>query len=254
MSDLEHDIGPERDTYPPGYVAKLVHELRTPLTALRGSLGLLASVVDDATPEVRNFATIAERNAAKLAGMLDDLAELERLRSRSLVAAAEHVDLADLTDAAVTSVQRDAAQRGVSIEPDLEAGNITADPEILRSLLTRVLEYAIRMSSPGSVMRVRTRHDDDSASVEISDGGRPVAPEKAEEVFDPFSLVARRGQDGSARPGLGLAIARAQADLLGATLTFASGTDGGRFTLVATSRGPGTGDLGPVVDVPAADS
>lgn len=212
-------------------MAKLVHELRTPLTALRGSLGLLASVVDDATPEVRNFATIAERNAAKLAGMLDDLAELERLRSGSLAATRELVDLADLTDSALASVQGDAAQRGVSTEPDLESGVLTADPAILRSLLTRVLEYAIRMSSKGSVVRVRTRHDDVSASVEISDGGRPVAPEKVEEVFDPFSLVARRGQDGSVRPGLGLAIARAQAALLGATLTFAWTGDAGQFRL-----------------------
>ncbi|MEW5984957.1 MAG: HAMP domain-containing sensor histidine kinase [Acidobacteriota bacterium] len=243
----EDDSGPEHDTYPPAYVAKLVHELRTPLTALRGSLGLLASVVDEASPEVKNFAAIAERNASRLAGMLDDLAELERFRSGGIAAGHESADIQDVVDAAVFGAQALAEQAGVSVDASVDAGVIATDGALFKNLLSRILSYAIRMSGPSTPVRVRARREDGLTVLEVSDSGKRTDIADGHEVFDPFSLAARRGQDPSARPGLGLAIARAIAELIGATLTFTMTEGGGVFRIGIPgeprigSRDPGLG-------------
>jgi signal transduction histidine kinase len=230
MSNLG-DSGPASDIYPPGYVGKLVHELRTPLTALRGSLGLLASVIDDASSEVKSFASIAERNAARLASMLDDLAELERIRGGSVAVRIEAVDLADLVEAVVAADEELARQAGITVQVNLEIAEAATDPAVLKGILGRLLRYALRMSSPGSLVRVRATRDGGATRFEVTDHGKPVDASSREEMFDPFSVVARRGQDASARPGLGLPIARALAGLLSATLTFTSTPDGGVFGL-----------------------
>jgi GAF domain-containing protein len=56
--------------------ATLRHELRTPLTSIRGALGLLASgAMGELTADARQLLTVAERNAVRLAGVINGMLE-----------------------------------------------------------------------------------------------------------------------------------------------------------------------------------
>ncbi len=64
-------------------VSVVGHELRTPLTSIRGSLGLLeAGVAGELPPEAREMVAIARENTERLARLVDDTLDLERLRGR----------------------------------------------------------------------------------------------------------------------------------------------------------------------------
>jgi PAS domain S-box-containing protein len=61
------------------FVMTVSHELRTPMTSMRGSLGLLASgVMGELNDEAARAVSVAERNSVRLAGVIDDILELEK--------------------------------------------------------------------------------------------------------------------------------------------------------------------------------
>ena len=54
----------------------LRHELRTPLTSIRGALGLLASgAMGELTPDAQQLVAVAERNAVRLAAVINEMLE-----------------------------------------------------------------------------------------------------------------------------------------------------------------------------------
>ena len=231
------------------FVPMLVHELRTPLTALRGSLGLLAGAVEDAGPEVQNFASIADRNANKLAAMLDEAAEHSRLNDPATTLSRERTDIVDTVQRAIEQVQALIDERGIVVDVKTTPADASADPALLRVGVVRLLSYALRVSPQKSTVYVRvdTVNATGAASgrprakrasttsttivISVSDGGKVIPAESAARMFDPFSTVARRSVEPAGRTGLGLAIAQKIAQLHAGSLVFTSTEHGGLFTL-----------------------
>jgi signal transduction histidine kinase len=238
--DSEADAGEQH------FVPMLVHELRTPLTALLGSLGLLAGAVDEATPEVRSFAAIANRNADRLASTLDDVAEYYRLNDPATRPNLERTDLGDTGQRAVEQVQALIDERGILLDIHTTSVEARVDPSLVRIAVVRLLSYAVRTSPRKATVRVRVevvdaerrepgaeKHDPSGATVvvSVSDAGRVVSAERAARIFDPFSAVAGRGSEPAVLKGLGLAIAMRIARLHGGSLAFTSTEQGGLFEL-----------------------
>jgi signal transduction histidine kinase len=229
------------------FVATLVHELRTPLTALRGSLGLLTDAVEGADSDVRNFASIADRNAERLAAQLDEVAVYCRVVDSATRPSLETTDITDAVQRAVDQVQPLVDDRGSIVEVEAVGGSIDAvvDSAMIRLAVARLVSYAVRVSPKKSTIRVRVEAADgggvDGAGVlgrggvviSVSDAGQPVAPGDAARIFEPFSALARRGADSAMRTGLSLAIAARIAVLHGGALAFSSSdaAGGGLFTL-----------------------
>jgi signal transduction histidine kinase len=219
------------------FLSMLVHELRTPLTAVRGSLGLLAGQIEGASPEVRSFAAIADRNAEKLASMLTDLAEYVRLADPAAPLNRERVDVVDSVRRAIDQVQALADERGIVLDVRASEADATIDPALIRMAVAGLLSYALRVSPKHATLLVRVETVDGGGAIGdrsgagvvvwVADGGSVVAAESAARMFEPFSAVARRGVG----PGLGLAIAQRIATLHGGVLDFCSTNQGGLFSL-----------------------
>ena len=67
------------------FVSTVSHELRTPLTSVSGSLGLvLGGAAGELPASARNLLQIADRNAARLVRLINDLLDIEKLASGGL--------------------------------------------------------------------------------------------------------------------------------------------------------------------------
>jgi signal transduction histidine kinase len=239
MTDPE--TGEARGTHADGRQALLpliIHELRTPLTALRGALGLLAAAGEDAPPEVKSLAELADRNASKLAAIIDDLAEYERLAGGRAELRIEECDVPSLVERACSDVRALAQAAGVALDVgsasgELRAATLRTDAALVRDAVRRIVAYAVRVSPAGTTVRVTVSAADDRWRISVSDHGKAIAGGiDGGWIFEPFSPLARRAGNPAVRPGLDLAIARRIAELVGATLLFAPAPDGGVFTMV----------------------
>ncbi|MEI6669501.1 MAG: HAMP domain-containing sensor histidine kinase [Acidobacteriota bacterium] len=255
------------------FVAMVVHQLRTPLTALRGSLGLLVDSVEEAAPDVRTFAAIADRNAARLARQLDDLADLCRLRDPAMTLDDERCDVADAVSRAVDLVLLRAVPPRAAVTVETSPAEATIDVALVRLAMIHLLSYAIGVSPATATVRVRVspvagagrgsrravlagrsgsiasrsasanRSDGERPGVShprvvitVLDGGPAVPANKARRMCEPFGETARRGGTDMAVPGLGLAIAARVATLHEGSLVFTSTDQGGLFSLTLPVR------------------
>lgn len=192
------------------FVATVSHELRTPLTSIRGALTLLASgALGELPDEARDVVRIAERNTSRLATLINDILDLERLESGHMELRLETVPVGELVARASESVAALAAGAGVAIEAEPCACRVVGDPDRLVQVLVNLLGNAVKFSPAGASVLVRCRTADGQAEVRVVDRGRGIPAEAQSRLFERFQQVEAsdaREQGGS---GLGLAICRA---------------------------------------------
>ena len=183
------------------FVADASHELRTPLTALRGNAGYVAR--HGADPDA--LADL-ERDAARLARLLDDL--LAIAREDAGARPAEPVDLAALARDVAAGHARTAAD---APGPAAVAG----DAEALRRALENLVVNAERYGPPDAPIALRVRADDGRVRAWVEDAGPGLTADEARQAFERFWRGAASADvEGS---GLGLALVLATAERHGGT-------------------------------------
>jgi signal transduction histidine kinase len=191
------------------FVANASHELRTPLSVIRTELEVTLSDPDADAAELRRMgqvvASAAER-AQRLVASLLTLARLQAVESGDLEVH-EPVNLASLIPDVVDAVATEAAEKGVSIEKEIEPAVTVGDPRLLERLVGNLVENAIRHNVPNGWLRVTTGQTAERVWLHVANGGSLIASSDVEALFEPF----RRGgrvRTATRGAGLGLAIVR----------------------------------------------
>jgi signal transduction histidine kinase len=191
------------------FVANASHELRTPLSVIRTELEVTLADPDADVAELRRMgevvATAAER-AQRLVASLLTLARLQAVESGELEVH-EPVDLATLIPDVVDAVAAEAADKGVSVETEIEPAVTIGDPRLLERLIGNLVENAIRHNVPNGWLRVTTGQTAERVWLHVANGGSLIASGDVEALFQPF----RRGgrvRTATRGAGLGLAIVK----------------------------------------------
>jgi two-component system OmpR family sensor kinase len=191
------------------FVADAAHELRTPLTALRLQLQLAARAQDDAE---RTEAFAALRHGLDRAThMVEQLLTLAREEPSNVRRDTADVDLTVLASEVIGAHAPFAEARRIDLglarhEPDMV---VRGEAEPLRTLLSNLVDNALRYTPPGGRVDVSVYRSDEGAVAEIVDTGPGIPPEEYTRVFDRFY---RRGGSDAPGSGLGLAIVKSIAD------------------------------------------
>ncbi|HLM66108.1 MAG TPA: PAS domain-containing sensor histidine kinase, partial [Longimicrobium sp.] len=191
-------------------VSVISHELRTPLAALQASITLLSQGVLERYPErARQTLALASRNAARLAKLVNDILDMERLAAGSASIERRPYPVGELFTQAVEAVRSLAEPAGLlvvtHVAPALEW---ELDPDRFAQVLINLLSNAIKFSPSGGTVWLTGEADGGGLHVRVRDLGRGIPAAKLESVFERFQQVDRsdsRDRNGS---GLGLAICR----------------------------------------------
>jgi len=199
--------------YRSAFLARLGHELRTPLTSILGFSEILLGQ-EPLTEAQRGFCERIQNSAQQLQGSLNQLSDLSRLEAGQSELQREEVALDDLLRDSCAGVAPQAQKQNAELRwqtaPDLPM--IVSDRAKLRQVLYNFLAYAITRS-PGALVVVTAEKDALGFVLKIEDEGETPADST------PFvELDSSNRRAGSSE--LGLAIARQNIDLLGATLSF----------------------------------
>jgi signal transduction histidine kinase len=216
------------------FVATASHELRTPLTSLDGMLELLDDDLRYDAPDLEDARALllrARAQSRRLGRLAADLLDLSRLDAK-VDLRSEPVELAELSRAVVAEFELGTADRQVQVRLDDRGGSVWAlgDPGSIARILRILVDNALRVSPPGSELRIELAREDD-VRISVCDQGPGVPHEDRDQIFRRF----HRGRDthGQAGFGLGLAIGRELASRMGGELLLEDtnpGT-GAKFTL-----------------------
>ncbi|MDT0164104.1 ATP-binding protein [Actinotalea sp. AC32] len=185
------------------------HELRTPLTSLKGALELLGhGLGGQLEPEAVRLVEMGRRNANRLARLVDDILDVERLSRGGIPMTRRPLDIHDLMQSAVATVQGMAAAKDIRIETVPAEGVVWGDEHRLLQVLTNLLGNALRFSPEGSCITLHGERDVSAVRIGVTDQGVGIPEDSLDRVFDRFWQVDASSRRASGGTGLGLAIAK----------------------------------------------
>jgi CheY-like chemotaxis protein/anti-sigma regulatory factor (Ser/Thr protein kinase) len=218
------------------------HEIRTPMNGVLAAASLLRKT--PLSTEQAEHVEMLASSSEVLMGLLGDVLDLSKIESGKLVVERADFDLARKLEASAKLWRPQAQAKGVSLDLDVATApeRIVTDPLRFQQVLFNLLSNAVKFTDEGVVrLRCFVSTDRSSLVVEVEDSGCGMDAATAERVFRTFEQahagVAR--QYGGA--GLGLAISRRLAELLGGSLTVDSAPGRGsifRFETPLVEAGP----------------
>lgn len=203
------------------YLVAVSHEIRSPLNAIYGYAQLLER--GDAVPSAEAGAVI-RRSAEHLTNLVEGLLDISRIESGVLKLRQDIVRLPALLDHVVDMFRMQAAAKGLSLEYRIEGqlpAFVRTDEKRLRQILINLLSNAIKYTREGGAT-LTIRYRSQMALVDVTDTGIGIAPDDLERIFEPFERGS--SPDAAREPGigLGLAITRVLARILGGEVTASS--------------------------------
>lgn len=203
------------------FVSTVSHELRTPLTSIAGSLGLLAGGVGgELSPRAARLVSIAHKNADRLARLVNDLLDIDKIESGQMEFRRDRLDLNDLIRQAVEQNRPYADRFGATLDFQPASGSIPVigDFDRLLQVAANLISNAAKYSPPGGTVRLSSAAAGEAAFLSVSDEGPGIPQDFRPRLFRRFAQADasdRRAQQGT---GLGLSIALAIVERHGGTI------------------------------------
>ncbi len=213
------------------FLAAASHDLRQPLHAM----GLFAAALSlkAREPEIKPLVASINASVEALEGLFAQLLDLSRLEAGALQPHCTRLRLAPLFARIGDDFAPQANASSLRLAARSTSLAVDSDPALLERVLRNLVSNALRYTHSGGVVLGARRRGAD-VRIDVIDTGVGIAPEDRERVFDDFVQIHAkpRHHAGGRGMGLGLAIVRRLADLLGHRLELASRIGhGSRFSV-----------------------
>jgi signal transduction histidine kinase/PAS domain-containing protein len=224
------------------FLAVMSHEFRTPLSAILGYADILtAKVHGDLTTKQQTHLERVKASVRHLSHLVDEILSFASMESGRERVVRSRTDLRAVTADAMAIMEPIAEAAGLALQVDLPEGRVEArtDASKVRQIIINLVSNGLKYTPEGGVA-VRLHEEGELVRWEVTDTGPGIAPEHLEQVFEPFWQVDQSDGRRITGTGLGLAVARRLARLLGGDLTLKSRLgEGSCFTLVLPLEAPG---------------
>jgi PAS domain S-box-containing protein len=231
----------EADRRKDEFLAVLSHELRNPLAPITMAATLMGRhpSVDPGQNALRDIIT---RQTAHLSRLLDDLLDVNRIRSGKIVLRRETVNFADAISRAVESMAPSFESKLQQFDLDLPPqpvyvhGDLTRLAQVAANLLSNASKY----TPPNGSISLTLSMNNGAAEMRVRDSGIGIREEQMSRIFDMFAQASSSLERSQGGLGVGLALTRMLVELHGGTVT-------------VESKGPGRGSEF-IVRIPAVDA
>ncbi|MEO1086110.1 MAG: ATP-binding protein [Acidobacteriota bacterium] len=190
-------------------LAGVSHELRSPLGRMKMILALMRDAGGRSDVDAGRLRSLDEE-IDHLDGLIQEILTATRLDFGGAPLQLESLELAAVVEGAwaATALAADpaeTAERGPSLDLDVERLTVRADPKLLPRVIGNLLANARRYAR--DTVQVRARRRGDRIEVTVGDDGPGVPDEQLERLFEPFFRADAARAHGD-HVGMGLAIVR----------------------------------------------
>ncbi len=223
------------------FFSNITHEFRTPLTLIMEPARRILAKSRD--PEITQNARHVETNSRRLLALVNQLLDMAKIESGSLGIDLRQGDVEEHVRTVFRSFQPLAEQRGIQLSLQL-SGDLPPfrfDAGKVESVLNNLLSNALKFTPAGGKVTVSCGRSSSPArpseqapvEVIVRDTGIGIPVDALEKVFDRFYQVDSTSTRGGGGTGIGLALSKELAELLGGSLHVQSETGkGSHFTFL----------------------
>ncbi|MCH8467970.1 MAG: hypothetical protein LAT78_15530, partial [Roseinatronobacter sp.] len=188
------------------FLATMSHEMRTPLNGIIGAVDYLA-LENSAKPHHPRLDVIRAL-ALHLGSVIDGILEFSRLEKGTPELRLEPVELERLGQSLLLAHRPQAEAAGLSLTLDMPDITVLVDATLLRQIITRLLDNALKFTLRGTISLRAKLCDTGLLRVEVQDEGIGIAPGQQAWLFRAFEQGDQSFSRSFGGSGLGLAICR----------------------------------------------
>ncbi len=200
------------------FTHSISNDLRAPVRSMIGFTELLRDQYGEEIPtDARKQLVYLLAAGRQLDHLIQDLMEYGRLGGQGITL--EPVDLLEVAGQAVRSLETAFPEAEAAVTLPEETTTIPADRALLRSILTNLLENALKYRHPRRPARIQltTERTDDEVRVRVRDNGPGIPAEHRERIFRLFERL--HSEESHPGTGMGLAVVRKAMNLIGGQVT-----------------------------------
>ena len=221
------------------FLANMSHEIRTPMNSLLGYVDLLCDP-DVTAAEQEKYGRILRKSGDHLLTILNDILDISRIEASRLIVHQAEFSPAELCREVVSLLRSQAEEKRLSLALEFEGEipeTIDSDHVRIRQILLNLVGNAVKFTEEGAVrliVSLERFHEGEERHLcfTVEDTGRGIEAHDLEHLFQPFYQVDGSMTREAGGAGLGLAISRRLAHILGGDVTVTSEPgSGSRFTL-----------------------
>ncbi|OOR98482.1 hybrid sensor histidine kinase/response regulator [Canicola haemoglobinophilus] len=218
-------------------MATISHELRTPLN---GIIGLSRILLDDQlTEQQRNYLKTINVSAISLGHIFSDIIDLEKIDAHRIELHYQETDfhsfLNDITNFATLMAEQRKLKFELECDKDLPDW-LMLDSARLSQILWNLINNAVKFTPTGKLKLKVSRLTEDAFSFALSDTGVGIAEQELDKIFTMYYQVQETDYK-PAGSGIGLAVSKTIAGLMGGDLTVESQLhQGSTFTLTLQAK------------------
>jgi signal transduction histidine kinase len=194
------------------FISNISHELRTPLTHIKGYLELLVTEsLGKITDEQRHALQVSQQSTGNLGSLIEDLIMVSLSSRGEMTIKPEPMDIRRLVNLAVKSSNEAAQKRGVTLHAmvDENVPFVQADPQKIAWVLNQLMDNGIKFTPEGGRVIVGVKREGTNlVIVSVTDTGIGIAPDRLQDVFEPFHQLDGSTTRSYGGTGLGLSLVR----------------------------------------------
>lgn len=201
------------------FLANMSHEIRTPLSAIVGFSDLLRSRISN-DMEANVYIERISRNSSQLSRLIDELLDLSKIEADKLEIDAAAIDIDAVIEDVKSAMMLKAEEKGIELQflwKSPKPQRVITDPMRLSQILINMVGNAVKFTEKG-VVSVELSVMDDKLIVKVSDTGIGLTPQQQTRIFEPFMQADSSITRKYGGTGLGLALSKKLAVLLGGNI------------------------------------
>jgi len=232
------------------FLAAASHDLRQPLQALSLLSGALRRTIKD--PLALEMIQSQQESLEAMTNLLNSLLDISRLDAGAFEPNVEEFPVQRLFDRLASNLSRQARQKKLRFDIEASKVQVRSDPHLLGEIIQNFASNAVRYTEEGGIRLSCVEHEQD-VSITVTDTGIGIEADQFANIFKEFHQIKSPSRK-RAGVGLGLAITRRLADLLGHTISVESTPGKGSSFSVRIPRARSDDDQPQIPEAPVAMS
>ena len=167
---------------------------------------MLGHLIETSPTQGQRVVTIALRSCDRLIRLINDILDVERIRSGKMRMERTPLEVSALLAGTIREMTPLAEAGGVTLELGAADGWAVADGDRITQTLTNIVGNALKFSARGTCVRLSAVASDAEVVFSVADEGRGIPADKLALIFEPFEQVDSSDSREKGGTGIGLAI------------------------------------------------